>query len=96
MDNVTKLSPKRAPDTTEPETIQATCGACVHWHATQMSGPLTIGQPKRGMCMALPPYPFPQLDGGGRMVAQGHCRPMPMENEWCGMFIPRAAITGEA
>jgi hypothetical protein len=89
MDKITQL---RASKPETPQTQEANCGACVFWnHMDAPGGPVTIGEPRRGLCIALPPTPVPQYDKTGRVVGQAHIRPIPTELEGCGMFEPRDA-----
>lgn len=74
----------------EQAKIAMQCVDCFFWHKIDMpaGAPVEIGAPKRGICHAQPPTPVPQIVNG-QLRGQGHCRPMPMETEWCGMFTPR-------
>ncbi len=75
-----------------PVTIEALCGNCAYWNKIAPQGPVEIGAPGRGVCVLLPPTPVPRVDSMGRFISQGHCRPMPMEGEMCGQFVPRADL----
>lgn len=83
----------------ETVTITAACGNCALWRVVQMSGPVEIGSPKRGNCYALPPTPCAIFGAGGRtIVGQVNIRPAVLDNDTCGMFVPRADLLpqGEA
>lgn len=74
--------------------IQAICGNCAYWQKVQNpSGPVEIGAPSRGICVAFPPTPVPRISADGRLIGQGHVRPQPMEAETCGQFFPHPDLT---
>lgn len=74
--------------------IEAKCKNCACWVPQEMPGPVEIGAKKRGMCWALPPQPFPNVDPrSGKVMGQIHLRPLPMEDEQCGMFSPHPQLT---
>ena len=60
--------------------INANCGNCQFWAQAAMSGPVTIGEPSRGFCMAVPPTPVPRFNNG-QVVGQLNARPMTRSDE---------------
>lgn len=73
--------------------IQAVCGNCGFWQRVQNpTGPVEIGAPERGICIAFPPTPVPRISADGRLIGQGHVRPQPLASETCGQFLPRADL----
>lgn len=72
--------------------LEAICGHCIAWHPVEMKGPVTIGQPKRGVCKGLPATPVPQYDARGNTIGQRDMFPCPVETDSCLLFTPRPLI----
>ena len=67
------------------------CGNCLAWREVNTSGPIKIGDARRGICVCLPPTPFAVLDARGNIRAQVDLRPCPAANDTCLHFILRPA-----
>ena len=77
------------------KTINFVCGACFHWaHQESGTGPVTIGEARRGICYGMPPTAQAIVDNKHmRVAAQTNLRPVLPETERaCGMFLPEHAM----
>ena len=72
--------------------IEARCGNCAAWTPAEPVGPVTIGEPRRGVCRGCPPTPAALYDPTGKLYAQKDLRPQPPENEYCLLFTVRADL----
>ena len=75
--------------------VEGRCGNCAFWTETPMKGPVTIGEPARGFCMAVPPTPFAMIRDG-RIAGVTNLRPATLANETGCMtyFMPRENFEG--
>jgi len=66
------------------------CGNCIHWGKMipgENGAPVTIGEKPRGLCMGVPPTPFPVMDQRGQVVGQRNMRAITVEGErGCGLW----------
>jgi hypothetical protein len=78
--------------------IPFVCGSCFHWERAEVAGPVTIGQPERGVCYGAPPALAVRFDRHtGQVSGQGNLRPATLATERaCGAFTPAGAVTGAA
>ncbi len=75
----------------EPQMVDGICKNCAAWtELPPPPGPVTIGQPKRGVCRMFPPTPVPLYDATGRPTQQMNIRPNPLESEPRGDAPPPA------
>jgi hypothetical protein len=80
---VVNLKPKK------PEVLLDTCGNCVNWAEGDAIGPVTIGQPARGICFGVPPTPVMAMDKTTGNVGQMNLRPQTLATETaCSLFDP--------
>lgn len=74
--------------TTQSE-IEIVCGNCVAWRPVAAQGVVDIGIPRRGICMGVPPTPYPKFDRLGNLAGQLDLRPCPTADNGCLLFQPR-------
>jgi hypothetical protein len=75
--------------------MTAVCGKCVAWQPVELKGPRTIGEPRRGFCMMMPPQ-VALIVRNGQEVGQKNMRPATMESEFCMSFVPAPEKTNAA
>lgn len=69
--------------------LDGVCSECFFWRPVEMSGPVTLGQPKRGMCYGVPATPVPQYDARGNLLGQKDMRSCPVgSTPMCALFLP--------
>jgi len=73
---------------TASTTIKFICKNCVAWQPIDLKGPHTIGEPKRGLCIMLPPS-VALIIKNGQEVGQKNMRPCTLETEFCLSFVPK-------
>jgi hypothetical protein len=72
------------------------CGTCFHWVEALATGPVTIGEAKRGVCFGVPPTPFPVFDKAGNMKGAQNIRASTKEAERaCALYIAPMPATND-